>query len=245
MALSTKRSFVPAYYEIAKDLCEDIEESRLSPGDLIPSESQLCDRYGVSRMTVRQGLNLLAEAGYIHSVPGKGSFVTTPELGRIALEFREGVLADGRRLEPRLIGVEVVAASTEVAERLSLPSGAKVLEFRRLSCLDERPVAYEQKYLPYTKGRPLVETEIKYAAFPELVAQSSEKHFVKVRMTMYASAVNGEAAAQLSLAAPFAALVLEQTVLTQDDRVLGWGRTYCRPDEYRVSAECDPFWKRL
>ena len=155
MAVKVKRSFVPAYYQVADDLSREIEAGRLRPGDVIPSESQLCVRYGISRMTVRQGLNLLGEADYIRSVPGKGSFVSAPRLDRIALEFREGVLGDGRRLEPELVGVEVIAADAEVAERLSLTKAAKVVEFRRLSHLGAKPVAFEQKYLPYVKGRPL------------------------------------------------------------------------------------------
>lgn len=245
VAVRVKRSFVPAYYQVAEDLSREIEAGRLRPGDVIPSESQLCVRYGISRMTVRQGLNLLGEADYIRSVPGKGSFVSAPRLDRIALEFREGVLGDGRRLEPELIGVEVIAADAEVAERLSLAEAGKVVEFRRLSHLGAKPVAFEQKYLPYVKGRPLVEQEIRYAAFPAVVARSCETHLVKVRMTMYAGKASVEAAAKLPLDEHGICMVLEQSVLDQDDHVLGWGRTYCLPEEYRLTAESDPFWNRL
>jgi GntR family transcriptional regulator len=245
LAVKVKRSFVPAYYQVADDLSREIEAGRLRPGDVIPSESQLCVRYGISRMTVRQGLGLLGEADYIRSVPGKGCFVSAPRLDRIALEFREGLLGDGRRLEPELVGVEVIAADAEVAEHLLLTEAGKVVEFRRLSHLGAKPVAFEQKYLPYVKGRPLVEQEIRYAAFPAVVARSCEMHLVKVRMTMYAGRASAEAAAKLPLDEHGICMVLEQSVLDQDDQVLGWGRTYCLPEEYRLTAESDPFWNRL
>ena len=245
MAVRVKRSFVPAYYQVAEDLSREIEAGGLRPGDAIPSESQLCARYGISRMTVRQGLNLLGEADYIRSVPGKGSFVSAPRLDRIALEFGEGALGDGRRLEQELLGVEVVSADAEVAERLSLTEAAKVVQFRRLSLLGTKPVAFEQKYLPYAKGRPLVEQEIRYAAFPALVARSCETHLVKVRMTIYAGKASAEATAKLPLDDCGICMVLEQSVLDQDDRVLGWGKTYCSPEEYRLTAESDPFWNRM
>lgn len=245
MATRARRSFVPAYYQVADDLSREIEGGRLRPGDTIPSESQLCGRYSISRMTVRQGLNLLGEAGYIRSVPGKGSFVSQPRLDRLALEFREGALGDGRQLEPELVGVEVIAAEGEVRDHLALPPGAKVVEFRRLAYLSKKPVSFEHKYLPYVKGRPLVEQEIQYAAFPAVVAQSCEIHLVKVQMTIYAGKASSEAMAKLPLADHGMAMVLEQTVLDQDDTVLGWGRTYCLPEEYRMTAESDPFWKRM
>jgi GntR family transcriptional regulator len=236
---------VPAYYEIAVDLCADIEQGRFRPGELIPSESQLCERYGVSRMTVRQGLNLLTEAGYIHSLPGKGSYVLAPELGRVRLDLQEGVLADGRHLEPRLVGVEVVGARREVAQALGLGVGAKVVELMRLSLLEGQPIAFEEKYLPYIKGKPLVERELRYAAFPELVAQSHDSHLVKVRTAVYASQVSSAAAASLGVEGGSPVLVLEQTVLAQDDRVLGWGRTFGRADKFVLGGEFDPFWRRL
>ena len=241
-----RRSFVPAYYQVAEYLSGEIESGRLKPGEAIPSESQLCERYGISRMTVRQGLNLLGEAGYIHSVPGKGSFVTAPRLDTIAIEFQEGRIEDGRRLEPQLIGVEVIEAEDWLAQKLGMAPGAKVVEFRRLSHLDEKPAAYELKYLPYRKGAPLVEREIRYAAFPALVARCCEKHLVKVRMTLYTGAPPADAAQLLGLPGENGlALVLEQSVLAQDDRVLGWGSTYCVPEAYRLTAESDPFWKGI
>lgn len=246
MAFNARRSFVPAYYQIAEDLSAEVEDGRLRPGDVIPSEAQLCERYGISRMTVRQGLNMLSEAGYIHSVPGKGSFVSSPRLDRISIEFQEGVLDDGRRLEPRLLGVEVVHADDEVSESLALAPMAKVVEFRRVSSLEGIPVTYERKYLPYRKGAPLVEHEIQYAAFPTLVAQLCELHFVKVRMTFSCAPAGDDTRALLGLTNDRAyALVMEQRVLTRDGRTLGWGKTYCAPEKYRLAAESDPFWQRM
>lgn len=246
MGVKAKRSFVPAYYQIADDLSHEIEAGNLRPGDLIPSESQLCERYSISRMTVRQGLNLLSDAGYIHSIPGKGSFVTAPQLDRLTLEVQEGVLRDGRRLDLRLVGLEVVEADAEVASRLDLPAGSMVVEFSRLGMLEGTPVAFERKYLPYSRRRPLVEQELQYAAFPAVVAAASEKHLVKVRVDIYAAGAPADAYRHLGISGNDlpCCLVMEQTVLSQHDRALGWGRTYC-VDEYRLSAESDPFWKRF
>jgi GntR family transcriptional regulator len=246
VGVKAKRSFVPAYYQIADDLSIEIEAGSLRPGDLIPSESQLCERYGISRMTVRQGLNLLSDAGYIHSVPGKGSYVTAPRLDHLTLEIQEGALRDGRELDLRLVGLEVVTAQAEVASRLGLADGSMVVEFSRTGHLEASPVVFERKYLPYSRQRPLVEQELQYAAFPAVVARASEMHLVKVRVDLYAARTPAEVCSQLGLDTDRveSCLVLEQTVLSQDDRVLGWGKTYCL-DGYRLSAESDPFWKRF
>lgn len=241
-----KRSFVPAYYLVADDLSHDIEAGRLQPGDSTPSESQLCERYGISRMTVRQGLNLLGDAGYIYSVPGKGSFVTAPRLDRMSIEFREGVLADGRRLQPRLIEIASVQVPADAAQNLGVPPETPVIEFRRLSSLEGTPVAFEQKYVPYDTAPSLTEHESRYAAFPELVARMCQIHLVKVRVALSTGRGSVRAADLLGLSRYGGmALIVEQTVLDREDAVLGWGRTYCLPDHYRLEAESDPFWRGL
>jgi GntR family transcriptional regulator len=246
VGVKAKRSFVPAYYQIADDLSREIEGGRLRPGDLIPSESQLCERYTISRMTVRQGLNLLSDAGYIHSVPGKGSYVAMPHLDRMTLEFQEGILGDGRRLEPLLVGADLVPAEAEVAARLDVAEGSAVIEFSRVSTLEGAPISFERKFLPHAGRNPLNEKEIRYVAFPSIVAHASDVQLVRVQMDLYAAPAPETACRFLDLAPDQAccALVMEQTVLAQDDRVLGWGRTYCT-ERYRLSAESNPFWRRF
>jgi len=68
----------PLYSRIAEDISRQIINGELKRGELIPSEAQLSLQYDASKMTVRQGLARLYEAGYIVRVPGKGNFVATP-----------------------------------------------------------------------------------------------------------------------------------------------------------------------
>src|SRR5215813_12425665 len=64
---------VPRYLEIERALRADI--ARLKPGDPLPSDAELCERFGVSRMTARQGVQRLADANLVYRVPGQGTFV--------------------------------------------------------------------------------------------------------------------------------------------------------------------------
>lgn len=65
----------PYYKHIYDDLLEKISSGKLNPGDKLPSEKELCDMFGVSRITSKKALELLAEEGRISRLPGKGSFV--------------------------------------------------------------------------------------------------------------------------------------------------------------------------
>lgn len=63
------------YLNIYNDLIDCIENKRIKPGEKLPSENELMDKYNVSRDTIRKSLDLLEGNGYIHKIKGKGSFV--------------------------------------------------------------------------------------------------------------------------------------------------------------------------
>jgi DNA-binding GntR family transcriptional regulator len=69
------RSAMPQYRSMAAELRALIEAGELAPGDSLPSESALAERYGVARGTVRHALAELEGAGLVESVHGKGRFV--------------------------------------------------------------------------------------------------------------------------------------------------------------------------
>ncbi|MDR0554497.1 MAG: GntR family transcriptional regulator [Treponema sp.] len=66
----------PFYRHVYEFLMESIQTGKLSPGDRLPSEKDLCNQFGISRITSKRALELLAEQGYVSRFPGKGSFVT-------------------------------------------------------------------------------------------------------------------------------------------------------------------------
>src|SRR5881394_2265912 len=71
---------VPLYHQLKTALLRDIESGRGRPGDRIPTEDALIDRYQVSKITVRQALRDLAQMGYIRREQGRGTFVQGPPL---------------------------------------------------------------------------------------------------------------------------------------------------------------------
>ena len=73
-------SSVPLYRQIKNDLSLEIQSGSLSPGDLVPGDLELMERYGVSRTTARQALKELEIAGLVSRHRGRGTFVTQPKL---------------------------------------------------------------------------------------------------------------------------------------------------------------------
>lgn len=68
----------PKYVEIAQDLQAQIHAGSLAPGDRLPTEKELADRWDVSPNTIKKAINELRKGGRVETVPQKGSFVTEP-----------------------------------------------------------------------------------------------------------------------------------------------------------------------
>ena len=138
----------PRYLEIEQALRADM--ARLQPGDPLPTEAELCERFGVSRMTAREGVRRLVDQGLLYRVRGRGTFVAQPPVHRQAghlLSFSEEMRSRGLRPSSRVLEVDRRTASDEEARTLGLDPGARVILLRRLRLADDLPMALERTLL--------------------------------------------------------------------------------------------------
>ncbi|MFD9486353.1 GntR family transcriptional regulator [Streptomyces sp. NPDC059991] len=153
------------FRQIADHLREAIEKGRFREGDKLPSETELVDHYGVSRMTVRNSLSILQGEGLAVSEHGKGVFVRPrPPVRRLASDrfarrhrdqgksaFTVEAEAAGVHSEVDGLEVKEEKPSQDVAARLGSPR--KVLARRRRYLIDGRPVEFATSYLPLDIAR--------------------------------------------------------------------------------------------
>ncbi|OPF70669.1 GntR family transcriptional regulator [Streptomyces antioxidans] len=153
------------FRQIADALREAIDKGRFREGDKLPSETELVDHFGVSRMTVRNALSLLQQEGLAVSEHGKGVFVRPrPPVRRLASDrfarrhreqgkaaFTVEAEAAGSRPEVDNLEVKEERPSPDISARLGSPR--KVLARRRRYLLDGRPVEFATSYLPLDLAR--------------------------------------------------------------------------------------------
>jgi GntR family transcriptional regulator of arabinose operon len=84
MPKATAERAQPLYQRVIQDICAHIESGQWRPGDKLPSEHALCERYGVSQITVRRALRELAQAGRVYSHHGLGWFVSVERAAQAA-----------------------------------------------------------------------------------------------------------------------------------------------------------------
>ena len=145
---SGEDTFEPRYREIERAVRQRL--AKLSPGDELPSDAQLCQEFGVSRMTARHAMNRLVQEGLLLRARGRGTFVAAPPTHRRAnslLSFSNEMRRQGRTPSSRLLGRALRAPTREEAARLQLKESEKVLWLRRIRLADGLPIAVESTRL--------------------------------------------------------------------------------------------------
>jgi GntR family transcriptional regulator len=138
--------------QVREGLLDDLIAGRLVPGDKLPNENELADRFAVSRATVREAVGGLLEAGYLARRHGSGTYVTSAPRSRHALDTTVSYTAMIRDAgyEPgvTVLNKGVRAPNEGERELLGLPAGETVVEIERVRLADRRPVIYSLDRVP-------------------------------------------------------------------------------------------------
>lgn len=229
----------PVYIRIVEDIKQTINNGSLKPGDAVPSENALCKEYGASRMTIRKGLAVLAKDGYIYSIPGKGSFVRKPELNKYTIYYDEMKNSINTVDQSRLLEVTIIMPDEKLAGELQTTRNKNVVVIRRLFYTEGNPIAYDIKYLLYSKGMPIVEKEIEKATFPEIISGSMSAFSLKKELTIYAQIPDEEVKRHLNIYDELALLVVEQKIYNEDHKPIGLCVTYFRGDYIKLKGNSE------
>ncbi|MFD1508042.1 phosphonate metabolism transcriptional regulator PhnF [Lacimonas salitolerans] len=144
----------PLWQAIADALRSDMSEGRYAPGDKLPTEAALAERFGVNRHTVRHALAALVDEGLVRTRRGAGAFVAaTPTDYPIGsrVRFHENLKAAGRRPAKRILHIETRAATAGEAQALQLAPGDPVCACHGLSLADGQPIAVYESVFPITR----------------------------------------------------------------------------------------------
>lgn len=153
----------PRYVQIAEEIVQQIRAGILKPGDMVPSEAELVDRYGVSGGTIRKAMVEVRASGLVETRHGKGSIVKNrpPVRHRSSDRFRRSLrqggqaayLAEsaqsGATAKVSVLYIGPMEAPEDAAQRLGVPVGAQVLARRRLYFRNGVPVETAASYLPW------------------------------------------------------------------------------------------------
>ncbi len=140
----------PLYYQLKQLLIQQIEQGTYQPGDMLPTEEQLEEMYGLSRTTIRHALRELELEGRVTRTRGRGTFVARSiVVRRPGMSYRplNRYREDALNLSWQVLSMKWVRALPEIGERLQIDRKSRVFQLRRLHLVDGEPIGYHLSYV--------------------------------------------------------------------------------------------------
>jgi DNA-binding GntR family transcriptional regulator len=225
------------YLRIAQTLASQIAAGEYAPESRLPSGAQLCERFGVSSMTIRRALVLLEDRGLVYGVKGSGTFVKSPNLSEP--DYRLDLVAGEGLDEPadtRLLSVTMTRADERSAKVLEIPVGTRLVHLRRLVLKNDTPAMYHNEYILYDPTRVLVESQLQLTALDGLLESDRAQRFYSGEITINAVPLDAESAKVLGRNEGDPALSLEHVFFDNEDKPVSYGSFLLRSDLFRLSS---------
>lgn len=234
----------PMYRVINEDLAAQIHAGQLSAGEQLPNEHELAKQYGVSRMTVRQALDILVSDDLVTRRQGIGTFVSEQSrrgrrLNRLR-SFSEELAASPQHVSSEVVRAELVNPPADVAVALALGTDDSVSRLTRVRRVNGEPAALQDAWIPYAVAPGIVRDPL---VDNSLYRTLTEKHGVDLRwadQSMTATLLEKEEADLLGTTPGVAALYGLRTTYSAGRQPVEYTRGWTLPDFpllLRIDAE--------
>ncbi|AIY04451.1 transcriptional regulator, GntR family [Planococcus sp. PAMC 21323] len=234
-----KQSPIPIYIQIEEQLKQQIQQRDFVIGAAIPSERELSEYFGVSRMTVRQSITNLVNDGLLYREKGRGTFVASPKVEQPLnglTSFTEDMLARGMTPSNKIINFEILEPDVEVATDLRLVDGEKVYFIERIRFADEKTMAIERTYLPVERF-PGLHQDLLQGSLYAMIENNQQLKISHASQRMEAGMVKKEDAELLQIDVPAAILMIERISYLDGDLPFELVRSTYRADRYKFTTE--------
>jgi GntR family transcriptional regulator len=233
----------PFYLQLGRWLEGQIASGRYKAGDQLPTESELCRQFTLSRSTVRECLRNLQDRGKIKLVQRRGAFVSERQQPNWMLQFAEGFSeteADfhKRHVDTQVLGVEHATLPFEACEALGLPEGSTGVTIERLRRLDGALALYGLNYLIPGLAPVIGDGSVLTgSASLNRVLRAAGWHVDGARRSLSAVAATKKIAGHLGIRTGDPLLLIRSVSWDAEQRVFDYYSSWVRSAEVKVEIE--------
>ncbi len=229
---------VPLYHQLQGVLKAEIETGKWRADEQLPNETKLAERFGVSKITVRQALQELVDLGYIRREHGRGTFITRRKFDegpRELTSFTEEMKRHDLVASSRILSQGVVEADARVTHALGLPARSAVFVLKRVRLSGGEPVSLQTAHIPAEFVRGLVVDE--GASLYDVLQKRYDLYPARARETYLASAADGRAADLLGIPQGAPVFAVERITMLPNERPFEFVLSVVRGDRYSIVLE--------
>ncbi len=236
---------LPKYHQVYLVLREQLEDGRFAAR--VPAEMDLVKEFGVARVTVRRALGQLVADGLIERSPGRGTVAlpqdTAPAMGEPPPRQRakltgllENIVDMGLRTAVKLVQLEVLPASEQVARQLDVARHTLVQRAVRVRSTRDGPLSHITTHVPQTIASAFGRRELGKKPILMLLEESGVQ-IGRARQSISAKLADVTVARLLGVDIGSALLAVQRLVFDVDERPVQWLQGLYRPDRYQYEMQ--------
>ena len=234
--------FTPKYHRLKRILRKKIVEMRAD--EMLPSESELCQAYNVSRTTVRKALSELIQEKMVYTVQGKGTFVAPKKLRSTWVQETGGLYADmterGFKVQMHVLDVSVISAEENICKELLLGEGEKVIKLIRLRFIDDKPFDIVTNFMPARLFPGLEKEDFSSTSLYTILRNKYDVQFDRGVRLVEAGACTAEEARLLQIKPNSPLLIMYSTMYNDKGEAFEHGIVHQRSDVAQVVINVIP-----
>jgi GntR family transcriptional regulator len=205
------------YAKVEETIASEVASGEFRPGDQLPSEEELSERFQVSLITTRRAIQNLIQRRILEIRRGRGTFVLKPQIDQELTKltgFVEDMDMHGRKATARVVRQGVVPATARVAEHLRLTKGTRVTRIERVRLADGVPMSFDETFLPLAIGKKIVRNNLKVKPIFALLEEKYGIPLVEAQYKLEAVAASAVVARALEVRPNAPIFQIERTSFT-------------------------------
>jgi len=237
-----ERGPIPLHHQVFRDLKSALDANEWRPGDRMPTERALAERYGCSLITVRHALGELVREGRIERTRGRGTFVLQPRIDRDiagAMSFSEEMQRRGLDPATRVVTARIEPAGDSIAGSLNIAADAPVVYLERIRLGSGEPLLLEQARLPAERFPGLLAFDFEHRSLYDILSERYGTRIVRAREAVEPVVLKRREAELLDLPSRTLALQIDGVAFAADGSAVEAARSFVRGDRTRYYLERD------
>ncbi|MGJ3239037.1 MAG: GntR family transcriptional regulator [Anaerolineae bacterium] len=230
----------PLYEQIKDYILHGIHSGTYKPNDRIPSERDLSDRFGVSRLTVNKAVKQLVRDGWLYVQIGKGTFINDEPIDQqleTLTSFTEEMTKRGQETSSKVLFAHIIEADTTLARQLLIPMGVAILRLQRVRLVAERPMALETSHVVATHCRDILDThDFSRESLYSVLRQDYDISLTHAEQVFEARSASPQEAEALDLETGDPVLAISRVTFTANKQPLEYVQSVYRGDKYKFRA---------
>lgn len=225
------------YLKIQQAIMEHIQSGQLKPRQKLPSERQLAHTFNTTRITLREALTLLEAEGKIYREDRRGWFISPSALSYSLVDLcslEQLTQQQARQLTTELISAKAILGDTHLLEQFQLAPFSQLWQIIRVRYLESRPVLLSQHYFSPQDFPTLLQQELTHSLTQLTQVMGYEIAQKKAQVRVASCSSLTALKLRTHLGAP--CLMVEQTFMREDKRVIRIDQNFWRPDAVQLQV---------